>query len=628
MSSNRAPGGAPLAEDRAAEALHSLCRRHGIVTHYPEEGGEPRAVPEATLRLLLESLRVDAGTATAPEPSELAVPPGVSCYRPDWLDAGRAWGLTCQLYELRSGRNWGIGDFRDLRDLARLAGAVGADLLGVNPLHALFLAEPTRCSPFSPSNRRFLNPLYIAVDEVPGAPHPAEGVLESLRSGDLVDYEAVARAKLGALRVAFEAQPFGPGGGAREAHDAFREAGGASLRRHALFEALSAAMVAEGHGAGWTGWPEPLRDWRSEAVTRFAAAQEEAIAFHLWLQWVAEVQLRAVRAAAEEAGLRIGLYLDLAVGEAPDGSAAWSRPELLLPGVGLGAPPDVFATEGQSWGLAAPSPRALVERDFAPFRNMIAAQTAHAGALRIDHAMALWQLFLVPEGESARAGTHLRYPFAQMLEVLADQSRQDRTIIIGEDLGFVPEGFREAMTEAGVLSYRILYFEQAEGAFLGPADYPALALACLSTHDLPPLAAWWRGDDIGLRRQHGMVEEAASEEHLLLRAAERRALLDALAEAGLCPVGSDPGAPDLPAGLVAAAHRFIARTPSVLASVRLADLAGPVAPTNLPGTVDSYPNWRLRCPVSLEDLGAHPVFREVTAAMAEERPRRGEERGV
>ncbi len=614
---------APLPQS-ASDRLHRLCRTHGITIGYEDERDGFRSVPDETLHRVLSSLGLfpDAAPVQRTLPSVPEVAHDVSCYLPDWLQQDRSWGLTCQVYELRSARNWGIGDFADLRELARIAAAAGADLLGVNPLHALFIAAPSRCSPFSPSNRRFLNPLYIAVDEVPGAPHPPAEELSRPRAAKIVDYEAVARLKIGALRTAFDHVRFGARPYDQAAHDAFLAAGGTALQRHALFESLSMVMAAEGHGAGWTGWPQALRDPRGEATARFAGEHTADIEFHAWLQWIASVQLASVRAAARAAGMRIGLYLDLAVGEAHDGSATWSDPELTLEGVGLGAPPDVFATEGQNWNLAAPHPRALAERGFAPFRDMIAAQMRYAGALRIDHAMALWQLFLVPEGRSALAGAHLRYPFAEMVEVLAEQSQAQQTMVIGEDLGFVPEGFREAMAAANILSYRILYFEKDGPAFLGPEHYPSLALACLSTHDLPTLASWWRAEDVSLRGAHGLVDEDTSLEHFDTRAKERTALLAALGEAGVLPVSSDPDAPALPAEVLAAAHRFIARTPCLLAGVRLADLVGPVAPTNLPGTVDSYPNWRLRCPVAIEDLAAHPAFLAVTEAMAAERPRR------
>lgn len=607
-------------------ALQPLCRRHGIATAYddPARPGTRRPVPEPTLRLLLDRRGADA----PPAPERLAAPEGQRCHLPDWLRARPAWGLFCQLYELRSDRNWGIGDFRDLADLARIAGAAGADFLGVNPLHALFPADPARRSPFFPSSRRFLNPLYIAVDALPGAEVPPEAA--ALRAGDRVDLAAVTRVKFAALRRIHATARFGDGPLSAGHHAAFRARGGIALARHALFDALSLHQVERGHGVGWTGWAPPLRDIRSMSVAEFAAANEDEIDFHIWLQWVASVQLDAARDAARDAGMRLGLYLDLAVGEAPDGSAAWSAEGSMMDGLRIGAPPDVFAADGQDWGLAAPSPGGLAKDGCAAFRAMIEAQLRHAGALRIDHAMALWQLFLIPEGESPAAGAHLRYPFPQLVAALAEVSQAHGALIIGEDLGFVPKGFRAAMEAARILSYRILYFEQDARGFVPPDRWPRMALACLSTHDLPTLAGWWRAEDIALRRAHGLVGDTASEAQARTRADERGRLVHALAAAGLLDAAAEP--PDAAAGVTAqaglsetllvAAHRFIARSPCLLAGVRLADLVGPEAPTNLPGTIDSYPNWSLRSPTRIEAIAAHPVFRAVTAAMATERPRR------
>ena len=588
--------------------LDALCRRHGIATAYGE-----RAVPDATKRLILTRLGVEI-----PDDEPHA------CHLPEGLREAPAWGLFCQLYELRSGRGWGIGDFTDLAELAGIAGRAGADFLGINPLHALLLGDPGTCSPFSPSSRRFLNPLYIDPEALPGwaeAGQEATGL-----SGEVVDYAAVTRTKLAALRAVHAARPFGKGPWAREAHDDFVASGGEALHLHTLFEALSLAMVAEGHGATFGGWPEPLRDARGPAANAFAEEQAEQVAFHLWLQWVADVQLAAAARAARAAGMRIGLYLDLAVAEAQGGSAAWGDPGLAMPGLSVGAPPDVFAAEGQDWGLAAPSPVAMEATGFSAFRGMIRAQLRHAGALRIDHAMALRQLFLIPWGEPPSAGAHLRYPMEDLLAVLGEESRANAAVVIGEDLGFVPDGFREVLEAARILSYRILYFEQEdEGdalAFAPPAEWPAGALACVSTHDLPTLAGWWAGEDIALRREHGLVGEAASAEHVAHRQAERAALLRLLSAEGLNPGEADEGGmpPDLPV----AVHRLLARTPSVLVGVRLADLVGPAAPTNLPGTTEQYPNWRLRSPTPLAEIESHPLFHAVTQAMRDERPRPSE----
>jgi 4-alpha-glucanotransferase len=563
-----------------------LARHYGLTLDY-----DGRNVPEETLRLILRGLGQDPeGPVKGPAAPKRMATRGARCHLPRSLRDAPGWGLFCQLYELRSARSWGIGDFADLAGLARIAGAAGADFLGINPVHALFTAAPAHASPFSPSNRRFLNPLYIAPDAL-GCARPA------VPDGDLVDYAAVARAKLIALRHVFD------GFGADPALDAFADEGGEALRRHALFEALSHA-----HRGGWHDWPEALRDPEAPEVARFARDNAAEIRFHLWLQWIARRQLHDAQRAALEAGMRLGLYLDLAVGEALDGSATWSGAAARLPGVTVGAPPDVFSESGQNWQLAAPSPATLREAEFAPFRAMIAAQLRDAGALRIDHAMALWQLFLIPEGEPASHGTHLRFPFPDMVRVLSEESRRAGAVVIGEDLGFVPEGFRDAMNRANILSYRIAYFEQSEDGFAAAADYPETAMACLSTHDLPVLSAWWAGDDIARREEHGLVSPEASVKHRKHREWEREHFARAVGATG-------------EADLLDAAHGFIADTPCLLAGVRLADLVGPEAPTNLPGVTDGYPNWRPRSPTAIEDVADHPTFTRITRIMRERRPR-------
>ena len=584
--------------------LERLARQHGITTEY-----DHGPVPAATLAAILRALGVDPESEpvrSAAAPARPAV--AARCHLPDWLDRP-AWGVFCQLYELRSDRQWGIGDFADLAALARTCGAAGADFLGINPVHALFTADPGKCSPFSPSSRVALNPLYIAPDAL-GAERP------DLSEGELIDYGAVARAKLTALRAVFDAGT--DAGFARFAGEA-----GPDLTRHALFEAAS-HHLSGAYGASWSGWPEAWRDPGSAEVRAFAGDHEADVRFHLWLQYVARGQLAEAQAAATGAGMRLGLYLDLAVGEDPGGSATWGVAAgrgHTLPGLTVGAPPDVFAAEGQGWGLAAPSPSALRETDYAPFRTMIEAQLKDAGALRIDHAMALRQLFLIPEGARPLEGAHLAYPMAELVEALAQASRANEAVVIGEDLGWVPDGFRDEMAEARILSYRIMIFEQSKAGFRAPEDYPELALACLSTHDLPILSAWWAGEDIDLRETHGLVSQGDSVAHRAHRDWERRAMLDALSDAGLM-ARPDPVPERMPEALPEALHRFVARTPSVLTALRLADAVGPEMQTNVPGTTDAHPNWRVRGTVPVADIPDHPVFRALTRALAEERPKR------
>ncbi|MEJ2000382.1 MAG: 4-alpha-glucanotransferase [Maritimibacter sp.] len=603
-------------------ALDALCWASGITTGY-----DGRAVPDATKVKLLTALGVPLNTPPdqAPVPDFHADPAAAgACPLPDWLDGSPAWGLFCQLYELRSDRSWGIGDFRDLADLMRIAAEAGADFVGINPLHALFLANPKRISPFTPSNRRFLNPLYIAMDDLPAATRPDKSALAKVQQADLVDYAGVTALKLKGLSAVFSRAPFDDDRYQESDFEAFCDAGGDALHRHALFETLSLDMVSQGYGDGWHSWPAEYRDVESELVASYAIRHASALRFHCWLQWVANIQLGAVRATALEAGMRIGLYLDLAVAEATDGSATWANPGTAMRGVVVGAHPDVFAQDGQNWDLAAFSPTALAAQDYEPFRALIKAQLDHAGALRIDHVMALRQLYLIPEGESPATGTHVAYPFAEMLNVVADEARQHSSIMIGEDLGWVPDGFRDVMQAANVFTYRILYFEQDWGMFTRPSTYPDKALACISTHDLPTLTGWWQGNDITARLDYGLISPEKAADDRARRHNERYALINALVDAGkLAPGECDGGTAELPEGLLAAAYAFIGETPSRLVAVRLADLIGPEDQTNVPGTMDEHPNWQRRAPVAVDKIATTKAFQDVTRTMRQVRPQQG-----
>ncbi|PIE07639.1 MAG: 4-alpha-glucanotransferase [Rhodobacterales bacterium] len=600
------------------DALNRLCWEAGITTHYGD-----REVPDATKHALLAAL----GVSEDMTPQEAGLPrydsaPSGAVPLPGWLRKNRTWGLFCQLYELRSARSWGIGDFADLARAAEIAARAGADFLGINPLHALFLAAPERNSPFTPSNRRFLNPLYIAMDALPGNTRPDKQALARARAADLVDYPLVARLKHKGLRAVFSRKPFDADRYRQEDFEAFRAKGGLALERHALFEALSEAMAAAGHGAGWKGWPVAFHDPESAEVADFAEQNPRAVRFQLWLQWIAARQLEAAAEAARAAGMRVGLYLDLAVGEAPDGSATWSDNQNTLKGVVVGAPPDVFSQDGQNWALSALSPTALARADYAPFRALIAAQMKYAGALRIDHVMALRQLFLIPDNAPGSHGTHVAYPLAEMLRVVTEEAARHGAVVIGEDLGWVPDGFREVLHAANVLAYRILYFETDWGMFSRSSTYPEKALACISTHDLPTLERWWLGEDIALRLRFGLIDEARAKRDQARRAEERVALVNALIDGGQLPAGArDGNAPELPPRVLTAAYRFLAATPSLLVGVRLADLTGPKGQTNVPGTLAEHPNWRRRSAVMLDEIADQERFREVTEAMRAERPR-------
>jgi len=624
-----------------SEGLDRLAGMVGIELSYFALTGEVIRVSDDAKRAVLKAMGIAAGdddeiaasiAALTPIPlGDLETPAGVACFVPDWLKNGRAWGVACQLYSLRSARNWGIGDFEDLALLCEIAAAAGADFVGVNPLHALFLSAPDHASPFSPSTRRFLNPLYIAIDKAPGFSGMEDALVapDEIRTAELVDYRQVASLKIKALGILFRIFEARGDGAAQDAFERFVLEHGRPLYLHALFETLSEAMVQQGHGPGWHGWPQEFRHPESDAVRAFAEEQRELVTFQTWLQWLADVQLGNARARAASAGLRLGLYLDLAVGVAPDGSGTWSDRDLVVPAARIGAPPDYFNENGQDWGLAPISPTVLTARSFEPYREAIDAVVRHAGALRIDHAMSLFRLFWIAEGFGAADGVYVRYPFQEMLRTLAEVSHARQTMIIGEDLGVLPSGFRPAMQKAEVQSYRVFFFEKGEDYFYFPPEYyPREALACVSIHDLHTLAGWWSGYDIDVREKIGMVEAVEAIRLKEVRAHQRRRALGLLAEKGLLPddmlpvMRAEAEAPSaMPETLIVAMHRLLARTPSRLFVVQAEDLTGALDQVNIPGTVTEHPNWQRKLTIDLEALSAQPLFQAITGALREERPR-------
>ena len=623
-----------------SDDLNRLAERAGIERSYVSLLGPVVTAAEAPLRATLQALGIAAGddravaeslaTVPASDPGPMQAPEGVTCYVPDWLRDSRCWGIACQTYSLRSRRNWGMGDFEDLARFAEIAAAAGADFIGVNPLHALFMADSGKFSPFSPSSRHFLNPLYIALDKVPGAATVLAEVEvpAKVRDAEFVDYAAVGPIKRKALNFLFRA--FRETADVAAANDfaAYVAAGGRPLYLHALFEALSQAMVDGGHAASWHNWPEEFRHPAARSVTAFAAENAELIAFHCWLQWTAERQLAEAQARAKAAGMQIGLYLDMAVGVAQDGSATWSDRELTVPSVRIGAPPDYYNADGQDWGVAPLSPAALAARDFEPYREVIDTVLRHAGALRIDHAMSLYRLFWISQGFTAADGVYVRYPLAAMLRTLAEVSQARQSVVIGEALGVVPPGFPEVLGATEIQSYRVFFFEKRGEQFVPVAEYPREALACITTHDLHTLAGWWSAHDLNVRASIGYLHADQVVHALADRAAERHHLLVSLADHGLLPDdmqavrdGHAPPPEDLPESVAVALHRLVARTPSRLFVLAIEDLTADPEQVNIPGTIDEHPNWRRKIACDIEELPAQPFFRAITAALREERPR-------
>ncbi|HET6275928.1 MAG TPA: 4-alpha-glucanotransferase [Candidatus Cybelea sp.] len=534
------------------------------------------------------------------------------CYLPASMRNGRLWAISTQLYALRSRRNWGIGDFTDLAAFAQIAGESGARALAINPLHELHPSNPDAASPYSPSSRLFLNVLYIDVEDVAElieSPEVRAAIadenfsrrLDQLRAGKLVDYSSVANAKLEILERlyhVFRSNHLERAGDARaRSFRRFVRERGTALERLAVYEALAEHFRARDPSAyGWHDWPSEYRSPHSPSVARFAAESRERVEFYCYLQWLAHRQLaQAARSARRH---HVALYCDLAVGVERNSADAWSDREAILSDASLGAPPDPLNLQGQNWGLAPLSPIALRGQAFAPFIALLRANMRYAGILRVDHVMALRRAFWIPRGAPASEGAYVRYDFEAMLGILALESVRHRCVVVGEDLGTVPDGFRERMQQARVLSSRVLYFERdALGEFVLPNAYPHLAAASAGTHDLPTLAGWWTGD----RGEH---EHRDADRLRLVDVLERAGAIDGASAVRLREDASAGGTLGAVPELVAAVCRFLAATPSVLAVAAIEDLLHETGAVNVPGTFDEHPNWRRKRSLSLESIGA------------------------
>lgn len=511
---------------------------------------------------------------------------------------GRAWVLAVQLYGVRSRRNWGIGDFTDLAALIDWAASCGAAGIGLNPLHALFTDHPRDCSPYSPNSRLFLNPLYIDVAALPELPadfiatHAA--AIAATRAADLVDYAAVADLKLAGLRAAFDAFRASAAPERRADFEEFCHERGAALSRFACFEALRARLKGP-----WWEWPQPWPAPDEAALDALRQGADAAeIAFVTFVQWCADRQLRACRDRALALNMAVGLYLDVAVGVKADGFDAWHEQAAISRHVSVGAPPDLLNTAGQDWGLAGFHAPGLEATSYRPFREMLRAAMHYAGAIRLDHVLGLKRLYLVPAGRRPDEGAYVRMPFEPLLALAALESAQHRCIVIGEDLGTVPEGFRDRLREWGLWSYRVMMFERGhDGAFLPPQDYTPDALVTFSTHDLPTYEGWRSGHDIALKHELGIDPGESREARAQAAALLARA------------VGGGDG--------IDAALGYLARTRSRLLAVAAEDLLGVVDQANVPGTIDQHPNWRRRLPVALEDWPLHIDTARLRAAMGD-----------
>jgi 4-alpha-glucanotransferase len=551
-----------------------------------------------------------------------------------------AYGFMAQLYSTLSARSWGMGDLGDLAELAAWSGrALGAGFVLINPLHAAVPGRPADPSPYRPSSRRFPDPVYLRVEEIPEyaylPPETREHVARLLRRATalrdavlledaLIDRDAVWALKAEALTLVREVA-LSPG--RRAVYADFLAEQGQALDDHATWSAL-----AELHGPDWRRWPAALRDPRSPQVARARGRLLDRVDFHCWLTWLTDSQLGAAQRAARDAGMAVGVVHDLAVGVHPAGSDAWSMQDVLAGGMSIGAPPDAFNSRGQDWGLPPWRPDALAATGYAPYRDLVSRMLRHAGGLRMDHVMGLFRLWWVPEGRPPTEGAYVRYDAAAMLGLLALEAYEAGAVVIGEDLGTVEPGVREELADRGILGTSVLWFERnygrdGEDADRQPLPPPAWRASCLATattHDLPSTAARLTGEHVGLRHRLGLLTRPLAEEEAA-EAADTAEWILLLGRLGLLPEGAADEE-----GVVKAVHRFLAATPARMIGVWLPDAVGDRRPQNLPGTCDEYPNWRLPVadphgtPLTLERLAAsprlHALADEVRQALAGRSP--------
>lgn len=560
------------------------------------EDGTRRVLPDGLpgdLPLGWHTLRIDGSEVTVVvAPRSLPRPP-------------RSWGWMVQLYALRSNGSWGIGDLADLGEFAGLAGAGGADVVLLNPLHAMTPVRPVEASPYSPSSRRFANPLYLRVEDTeeylaaePGVRLEVDAVRPS-SDVELINYDAVWESKLAALELLWPLaqgldEPVEPG----------------------LLDFATFCALAERHGARWRSWPVELQHPSSPAVAAARVELAERVAFHVWLQRLCARQLAGAQAAARDAGMSVGLVHDLAVGVAAEGADSWALQDVLAAGVTVGAPPDAFNQQGQDWALPPWRPDRLVATGYAAYRDMLRAVLRHSDGIRIDHILGLWRLWWVPPGESPKRGAYVHYDAEAMLGILALEAVRAGAVVIGEDLGTVLPQVTESLREHNILGSAVLWFQRdadAEGEPMLPsARWPAEAAASVSTHDLPTAAGFLRGEQVRVRAELGVLAGSVEDERARAEA-DRDELIGLLRFEGFLGGEQDPGEEEV----VVAMHAFLAATPSRFVLISPYDVLREPRQPNLPGTVDVYPNWRIPLPVTVAELFRDPVVRRIVDVVKE-----------
>ena len=568
-----------------------------------------------------------------------------TCYSAQQASVNKIWGYTTQLYSLRSANNWGIGDFTDLGKLVETSAQQQASAIGLNPLHPLYQKNPAHRSPYSPSSRCFLNPLYIDVTKVPNFEHcelaqikiknkAFQQNITEAKASSLIDYPAVAKIKFEITELLFEDfYHYDTSANKTDCYkkmsadfDHFKQINGQALQRFATFDTLYEYFnLADKNAYGWQDWPTSFQDPDSEEVHRFQIAHATRIEYFCFLQWLAHQQLSAVTQYTIDKDMAIGLYLDLAVGCDGSGFDVWSDKELYVAGASIGAPPDGMNPLGQNWGLTPINPVALQKQGYQPLVKALRSSMQYAGALRIDHILGLMRQYWVAPGMAANEGVYINFPWDDILRVIALESRRNHCVVVGEDLGNVPEGFSETIQNAGLLSFKVLFFERWQsGLFKRPENFPTQSVITVATHDTATLAGWWQGRDLQWRQQLNLYpNDEAGHADRRARASERENLLAALADLQVIDMSQ---APQLKPALMntelsMAVQKYLATSASHIQLIPLEDALEITEQVNIPGTIDQHPNWLQKLPVTLEDFCQTASVKKIAQAMNIARPK-------
>ncbi|SET13238.1 4-alpha-glucanotransferase [Thorsellia anophelis] len=560
-----------------------------------------------------------SGTPTEKETRIIVAPK--RCFEPKALqEHKRLWGACVQLYTLRSENNWGVGDFGDLKQLVRKVSEKGGAYVGLNPLHSLFPANPASASPYAPSSRRWLNVIYIDVTAVEDYQNSDEAQtwfkrqdiqnrLQMARNTEYVDYSLAQELKLEALEIAYKQFKQRPQTDLLHTQFAeFVQKGGDSLYQQAAFDALHSKLAEHDKMQwGWPVWDKSYSDFHSPAVTEYCKQNADKVNFYLWLQWIAAAQLEACYQESQSLEMPIGIYRDLAVGVGEGGAEIWGDKDLYCLGASVGAPPDVLGPQGQNWGLPPMHPAVMFDRAYQPFIDLLRANMASCGALRMDHVMGLLRLWWIPYSQTADKGAYVHFNVDHFLAILALESQRHQCMLIGEDLGTVPPEIVEKLKNSAVYSYKVVYFENANNHFFAPYDYIQQAIATITTHDLPTLRGYWEKNDFDLGRSLGVYKDEGVLHHLSEdRDWKKQGMLDALHQHGCLPhdYQRDAKQVQMDATLNRAVHQFIAQSKTALIGLQPEDWLDMSSPVNIPGTSEEYPNWRRKLTHSIEEIFA------------------------